>query len=131
MLTSTPGKIVCAEKSYNKGARASFSPVMGSYYFPPQVELKSSGTSLRLSCGDVDNNGRTVSLDTYATMATMHHGGGARQPYTWPTTTVSKSKSKREQAPVHVFDKAGNDVTGTLEAMNMDGGKTGVMTPLS
>jgi len=93
------GKIVCAERSYPEEARAAFA-TMGDRFFPPLITL-GDPTTLRLSCGK-----QQVQLDMYAG---CHHNGWATGPL------VSK-------------DPAGRDVSRTLAAMKLDGGKAGHFT---
>jgi hypothetical protein len=47
-------RITCAEADYPHEARLAFSPLMGSQYFPPKLEVVSTGASgakVRISCG--------------------------------------------------------------------------------
>jgi hypothetical protein len=91
-------RIVCAERDYPENAQQAFAP-MGSYFFPPQVELvEKAGRSgvLKLSCG-----GTTKHLDLYSTAQ-------------WTNSGYHVARTSK--------DPQGRDVTGTLAALKLDGG---------
>ena len=115
-------RIVCTEDSYKEEARNAFYPMMSTRFFPPQI--KRNSTTLEVSCG-----GEEVELDVYSKRVAYNSindkGGGFQPSYEFKDGTVVATNALKKWITKALSPGAlPKDITGSFEALKMDGGKS-------